>query len=1238
MYDPVTDNRTLARSTAVSDLGQVEYIFSDKTGTLTQNVMKFKRCSIDGKIFGSPIITDTSDVEERSNHEYQPLDNLMMGTSGDSSRSSTLRNNVALTFNTEMFLRVLSLCHTVVVEKDLDATKGVIDATDDGLVRDSTNRNGKAGRTSKLGFLLSPRSRNSSSVQESFDSNKSGSKDAGGSVPSQTVGENTHSEKGKGKDGAPAGFAFQAESPDEGALVEASSLLFDFQVVRRDASGITLSVNAPTVFSSARVVEGIQDGTLTESYMAANSILPDSDNGLELQNLEGPREETWEVLAVNRFDSTRKRMSILVRSPESLGSIPMLLCKGADSSMLDSKVLRNASHAVSGDENELDIAWKVCAPAEYFEGEWDRTATLSLQAHLGEFAREGLRTLVLGMRILTEKECAEWLETHNAASTSLKNREEKLTLAALQIERNLHIVGATAIEDKLQERVPETIAMLSKAGIKLWILTGDKRETAKEIGYATNVLTEKMRSGLIEVVPGSANVVRTQLAMEFWKLVKYAKIPEYQKRSTDKDSPNAFDEFIFRFSKFKRFVSRQLRRFYYKYIRGIFLCFCSKVDPVDEHLKAIIEEEKQEKDIIRVAYRRRNVRNRAEKIVRDYLNSPDGMAARQSRKRIDTAMEIRVEDMKMVRSEGPDVFNRACNAEVILRERHFTELTPIKVGVLSGDLRHSLVDEDVLSMQSLTPADDSELSKDFDSRKRSILERAFAVDKDVRHGRLMRHLTREKLSSIMEDDVNVTPVVIEQSSGRGDFDGPRGLVIEGEALEHMLGDSELEEILFAVANTCDSVIACRVSPAQKAKLVKLVRRYVEPEPVTLAIGDGANDVGMIQAAHVGVGISGKEGAQAVNASDFALAQFRFLQDLLLVHGRWNVNRLVTAMLFSFYKNAVITGCLIIYSTETLCSGTPFFDSWLISTFNFLTMVPIWTLGALDRCLDRDYIKAHPEVYTPTRRNEVLKNRVLIRWILLTIVHVGIIYYLSVSSLAHGGAGNSSAFNGLMSNQQHDRPGDGEGGDLKSVGFVAFSSVILLMGYKVLYESRSVIIGEWPIFKFQKGCTEGWKDRAPWSIQAVLLGSFAFYVCFVYTYQIGERIGPSLFAEFTDIVYHSWHLRALSWMSMLLVPTAAMAIDVTGKVFGNLFFPTQTQIHVEIFASEVHKKSKQRSDDDKKRSNTEDTNVSYLHSNQVADARSADDDSYEYLADEDVEKQSFAFQSNKLDEESSEYLA
>ena len=125
--------------------------------------------------------------------------------------------------------------------------------------------------------------------------------------------------------------------------------------------------------------------------------------------------------------------------------------------------------------------------------------------------------------------------------------------------------------------------------------------------------------------------------------------------------------------------------------------------------------------------------------------------------------------------------------------------------------------------------------------------------------------------------------------------------VNGNVLSQVFaGDKQSKDKFLTIGKRCKTVICSRVTPLQKALVVRLVRQNVG-ESITLAIGDGANDVSMIQEAHVGVGIMGREGTQAVRAADFAFGEFRFLQRLLTVHGRYNSVRLSNMVFYSFYK-------------------------------------------------------------------------------------------------------------------------------------------------------------------------------------------------------------------------------------------------------------------------------------------------------------------------------------------------
>ncbi len=364
MYHKDSDTPASARSTIVTDLGLVDYIFSDKTGTLTCNIMEFKRCSVDGHVFGMPVAkaapADSSqpvlDKGESniSSDSVHPLKHLLAGS------NSTGVKGEKLTFNAEMFLRVMSICHTVVVEKDHVTTDPEEDLTESGM---------------KKSWPLSL----SRSRANTAESNAS----AGSKKKEQRAAKSAA--QGKKQDGAPAGYAYQAESPDEGALVSAASNEYGFQLLGRDFSGVKISCSCPSLFDDNQIVEGVKNGTLTAKMLAAQtastsmatSKYPDKVKTVDVD--ASPRTETWSILAVNKFDSDRKRMSVLVRSPPELGSVPILLCKGADSSML----IEGVCEGVKQLDSVVDKDKPSDAKPETKEDDSELATLLGIQAHLG---------------------------------------------------------------------------------------------------------------------------------------------------------------------------------------------------------------------------------------------------------------------------------------------------------------------------------------------------------------------------------------------------------------------------------------------------------------------------------------------------------------------------------------------------------------------------------------------------------------------------------------------------------------------------------------------------------------------------------------------------------------------------------------------------------------------------------------------------------------------------------------
>ena len=428
-------------------------------------------------------------------------------------------------------------------------------------------------------------------------------------------------------------------------------------------------------------------------------------------------EHCYELLAVCEFNSTRKRMSCIYRCPD--GRI-RCFCKGADTVIMERMGVRD------------EVAEKTLA-------------------HLEEYAAEGLRTLCLAVREVEESEFREWWEVFNTAQTTVSgNRAEELDKAAELIERDFQLLGATAIEDKLQEGVPETIHTLQTAGIKVWVLTGDRQETAINIGMSCKLISEDMT-------------------------------------------------------------------------------------------------------------------------------------------------------LLMVNEE---------NAEAT-----------------RGNLRKKL---DAINSQHAVPGG----------------------------------VEMETLA----------------------------LVIDGKSLTFAL-EKEMEKLFLDLAVMCKAVICCRVSPLQKALVVKLVKRHLKS--ILLAIGDGANDVSMIQAAHIGIGISGVEGLQAARSADVSIAQFRFLRKLLLVHGSWSYQRVSKVILYFYYKNTALFITQFWYSFQNAFSGEVIYESWTLSFFNVLfTVMPPFVLGIFDQFVNARLLDRYPQLYQLSQKGVFFRRHNFWSWVGNGFYHSLILYFVS----------------------------------------------------------------------------------------------------------------------------------------------------------------------------------------------------------------------------------------------------
>ncbi|KAF4433703.1 phospholipid-transporting ATPase DNF3 [Fusarium acutatum] len=798
MYDEETDTPARCNTnTILENLGQVGYVFSDKTGTLTDNIMKFRKISVAGTVW-----LHEMDLEPK----VDEAEGFKLDEESEPSEPSVYKTDPV----------------TVVIrEEQAEASN----EPSTPLALASPSRPSMSPRPSMSHRpSMAPSRPSMAPSRNSFGSRRSSSQWRSTGRPDHIQPDVTTNDLIEYLRLRPnSGFArkakqyilavalchtclpeykengeleFQAASPDELALVRAAQEL-GYLVINRTTQTITLQVTQPDgheeelkyevldviEFTSARkkmsVVVRFPDGRVSVICKGADSaILP------RLKMSQIAKQKASEVRKSAELEREMHRRSEQQEPRNSFGGRPSLTIRRNPGVSRDRSTSRRPNvdrsksfefgrlSRHSEDKPRLSIATRgvsidlprgqyLNAPVHYQQPIPEHLAFLEDPAllddseifakcfkHLDDFATEGLRTLLFAQKFITEQEYQAWKKIWDEATTSLSDRQQRIEDAGDMIEQSFDLVGATAIEDKLQKGVPETIERLRKANIKVWMLTGDKRETAINIAHSARICR-----------PGS-------------------------------------DLYILDISK----------------------------GSLDSQLIALQED-------------------------------------------------------------------------------------------LSAGSVHSVV------------------------------------------------------------------------------------VIDGQTLAAVEKSPELSATFFTVMLQVNSVICCRASPAQKALLVSTVRSRLKKyhgrkrRGLTLAIGDGANDLAMISASHVGIGISGKEGLQAARVADYAIAQFRFLQRMLLVHGRWNYVRTAKFILYTFWKEMFFYLPTAQYQRYTGYSGTSLYEATSLTVFNTLfTSLCVICMGIWEQDLSAETLLAVPELYVYGQRNQGLNIWKFGRWMLLGAIEGVVCWY------------------------------------------------------------------------------------------------------------------------------------------------------------------------------------------------------------------------------------------------------
>jgi magnesium-transporting ATPase (P-type) len=339
------------------------------------------------------------------------------------------------------------------------------------------------------------------------------------------------------------------------------------------------------------------------------------------------------------------------------------------------------------------------------------------------------------------------------------------------------------------------------------------------------------------------------------------------------------------------------------------------------------------------------------------------------------------------------------------------------------------------------------------------------------------------------------------------------MIVDGLSLIEILKSEKLSFKFFKLGIVCRSVICCRVTPKQKSEVVLLAKSF--GDWITLSVGDGANDVPMIMEAHIGIGVQGKEGTQAVRSADYAVCQFKYIQRLLLVHGRLGYRRISTFICYYFYKNLILIFSEIYFSFFNGFSGQNFFPEFLPVLYNGIwTSWPCIFAFSIEKDIQSDYrvrrgnnllgrfFEVIPSFYKAGQSKYYFNMKVFWIWLMTAVIHGGLSFILV-----------------LLGIYKHSLFDDGKIVDHWYLTTIIFSQAIHIVTYKIFIQCNF------------------WNPLIMMT-SALSIGMYYLSIFLINIPTIGKLVQPELvakvFSMFSSYVF---------WIYVLISPLLIVALDI-----------------------------------------------------------------------------------------------